>query len=642
MDKNAGTTLRTKLIFFIYLILTVAMLPLMAHDLFLAQQDARELLSNMARATLTAAREHIAQHFRQTIAIEAGIILSTKREMRRAAMVAAQTLSFVPPEHLAKAIADIAGQHSSSPIILFHTGRDVVPGPGAEKAEPALLATLTERARSAVILGEPDDVAVTDSSGRDHLACFVPFKDAPWLICALYPLDEATDFARLVKETHREGINAYLNALSIYPAGNIYVIHERTLEDFHTEKTPLEPSSRFLIQQAVQSDLDYVEIPTSGGKLHCFVTTVPGAPWIIALTIPQSAVTQPHWRMMTRQLAMFAGIAVLAFAVAFRLAAAQFGPLGEIIACVRSFPHQDFTKPLAFGDSLPLKRNDEIGVLARALMEMGRMLQETLDGMLKATAAKERMESELDMARRIQEGLLPALTPDIADHPAFELSASVTPAKVVGGDLYDFFFVSETKLCIALGDVSGKGVPAALFMSSAVTLLRGLARGMESPAAVLSAINRELAARNPENMFVTLAIGLYDTESALFTYSLAGHPAPVLVPGSDAPCRMLGGFSPDLVAGVMEDACYHDHAFKLEPGDALFFFTDGISEAPSAQGGFFGMEGILAGLESLRTKPLGELCQGMLKLAEDFGQGLPQADDATMLALRRKGGPHAG
>ena len=642
MDKNAGTTLRTKLIFFIYLILAVAMLPLMAHDLFLAQQNARELLSNMARATLTAAREHIAQHFRQTIAIEAGIILSTKREMRRAAMVAAQTLSFVPPEHLAKAIADIAGQHSSSPIILFHTGRDVVPGPGAEKAEPALLATLTERARSAVILGEPDDVAVTDSSGRDHLACFVPFKDAPWLICALYPLDEATDFARLVKETHREGINAYLNALSIYPAGNIYVIHERTLEDFHTEKTPLEPSSRFLIQQAVQSDLDYVEIPTSGGKLHCFVTTVPGAPWIIALTIPQSAVTQPHWRMMTRQLAMFAGIAVLAFAVAFRLAAAQFGPLGEIIACVRSFPHQDFTKPLAFGDSLPLKRNDEIGVLARALMEMGRMLQETLDGMLKATAAKERMESELDMARRIQEGLLPALTPDIADHPAFELSASVTPAKVVGGDLYDFFFVSETKLCIALGDVSGKGVPAALFMSSAVTLLRGLARGMESPAAVLSAINRELAARNPENMFVTLAIGLYDTESSLFTYSLAGHPAPVLVPGSDAPCRMLGGFSPDLVAGVMEDACYHDHAFKLEPGAALFFFTDGISEAPSAQGGFFGMEGILAGLESLRTKPLGELCQGMLKLAEDFGQGLPQADDATMLALRRKGGPHAG
>ena len=160
MDKNAGTTLRTKLICFIILVLAVAMLPLMAHDLFLAQQNARELVSNMARATLTAAREHIAQHFRQTIAIEAGIILSTKREMRRAAMVAAQTLSFVPPEHLAKAIADIAGQHSSSPIILFHTGRDVVPGPGAEKAEPALLATLTERARSAVILGEPDDVAV--------------------------------------------------------------------------------------------------------------------------------------------------------------------------------------------------------------------------------------------------------------------------------------------------------------------------------------------------------------------------------------------------------------------------------------------------------------------------------------------------
>jgi sigma-B regulation protein RsbU (phosphoserine phosphatase) len=104
---------------------------------------------------------------------------------------------------------------------------------------------------------------------------------------------------------------------------------------------------------------------------------------------------------------------------------------------------------------------------------------------------------------------------------------------------------------------------------------------------------------------------------------------------------MLGGFAPDLVAGVMENACYHDHAVALAPGDALFFFTDGISEAPGAQGGFFGMEGIVAGLERLRAKPLDQLCQGMLKLAEDFGQGLPQADDATMLAIRRKGGPHA-
>ncbi|MBQ4125173.1 MAG: serine/threonine-protein phosphatase, partial [Desulfovibrio sp.] len=604
-------------------------------------QNARDLVSNTARATLTAAREHIAQHFRQTIAIEAGIILSTKREMRRAAMVAAQTLSFADPEHIAKASAEMMRRHPGSPIILFHTGRDVVPGPGSEKTEPALLAALTVRARSANILGEPDDFAVADSDGRNHLACFVPVKDAPLLICALYPLDEVAGFARLVKEMHREGINAYLNSLSIYPAGGIHVIHERTLEDFHREKTPLEPSPRFLIQQAVHSGLDYVEIPTSGDILHCFVTTVPGAPWIIALTVPQSAVTMPHWRMMVRQLALFAGITVLAFAVAFRLAATQFGPLGEIIACVRSFPHQDFTKPLAFGDRLPLKRSDEIGILARALMEMGRMLQTTLDGMLKATAAKERMESELDMARRIQEGFLPPLAPDIADHPAFELFASVTPAKVVGGDLYDVFLVSETKLCVALGDVSGKGVPAALFMSSAVTLLRGLARGMESPATVLSAINRELATRNPENMFVTLAIGLFDTERSLFTYALAGHPAPILIPGSGAPCHMLGGFAPDLVAGVMEDACYHDHAIALAPGDALFFFTDGISEAPGTQGGFFGMEGIVAGLEQLRTKPLDELCQGMLKLAEDFGQGLPQADDATMLALRRKGGSHA-
>ena len=185
MDKNAGTTLRTKLICFIILVLAVAMLPLMAHDLFLAQQNARELVSNTARATLTAAREHIAQHFRQTIAIEAGIILSTRREMHRAAMVAAQMLSSADPSHIAKITTEITRQHSDSPLILFHTGRDIVPGPGSEKTEPALLAALTARARSTAVLGEPDDFAVADSAGRNHLACFVPIKGASWRICAL-------------------------------------------------------------------------------------------------------------------------------------------------------------------------------------------------------------------------------------------------------------------------------------------------------------------------------------------------------------------------------------------------------------------------------------------------------------------------
>ncbi|MBR5050932.1 MAG: SpoIIE family protein phosphatase, partial [Desulfovibrio sp.] len=583
---HSGSTLYHKFLGFILLVLAIAMLPLMAHDLYLSWQNAQMMANKSAQATLHAAREHISSHLKQSIAIEAGILQSTKLEMRRAAKTAADLLAFADHDRIAQAATLLARTRANAPLILFRTGRNFSPAAGADSADPALLEAVSERARTAAALGEADDFAVADSSGRYFLACLKPIKGAPYLLCLLFPLDEAGNFASLVKELHREGIVAYLKSLATYPGGAIHVINARTLEDFREESSPLTPHMRFLIQQAVQTGLTYLELPAGDDEFHCFLETIPGSSWILALTASKNRIRKPFLRMLARQTALLATIMLLAVLAAIQLGAMQFRPLGEIIDCVRAFPSQDFTKPLTFGDRLPLKRKDEFGALARALMDMGHMLQSTLDGMLKATAAKERMESELDMARRIQEGLLPAISPEMASHPAFELSASVTPARLVGGDFYDAFFVDETKLLVALGDVSGKGVPAALFMSSAVTLLRGLSRGTESPAAVLCAINKELAARNPENMFVTLAVGLFDTQSSVFTFALAGHPAPVLVPGNGAPCRLLDGFTPELVAGVMEDACYHDHAVALAPGDALFFYTDGISEAPGAQGGF--------------------------------------------------------
>ncbi|MCR5258483.1 MAG: SpoIIE family protein phosphatase, partial [Desulfovibrio sp.] len=418
------------------------------------------------------------------------------------------------------------------------------------------------------------------------------------------------------------------------------VLNASTLEDFLPSDAPFDPTSRLLLQQALQEGKSFTKIPSATGPLHCYLGSVPGRDWLIAVAVPEHAMRQPVLRMLARQAALLLAIMALAGLAALRLGIVQFRPLGEIIAVVRDFPRQDFTRPLDFNSRLPLGRRDELGDLARALVEMGEMLRKTLDGMLKATAAKERLEGELTAARRIQEGLLPTLTPEFGPHATLELFASMKPARHVGGDLYDFFFVSETKLCVAVGDVAGKGVPAALFMSSAVTLLRGLSHGMASPAAIVSAINRDLSARNPENMFVTMAVGIYDTRTCVFTFTLAGHPAPALVPGAGGDCRLLDDFTPDIVAGVLANACYHDHKIALEPGDTLFFYTDGISEAPGAQGEFFGQKGILHGLEKLRDKALPEVCNGMLRLAENFSQALPQADDATVLALRRKGNPH--
>ncbi|MBR6467560.1 MAG: hypothetical protein IKT16_05350, partial [Desulfovibrio sp.] len=385
MAMHSGSTLYRKFLGFILLVLAIAMLPLMAHDLYLSWQNARDMANKSAQATLMAAREHVSSHLKQAIAIEAGIIRSTKLEMRRAARTAAELLAFADHSRIAEAATHLARTRKDAPLILFRTGRIFAPAAGAESADPVLLEAVSERARTAAALGEADDYAVADSSGRYFLSCLEPVKGAPYLLCLLFPLDEAGNFASLVKELHREGIVAYLKSLAAYPGGTIHVIDARTLEDFREESSPLAPRMRFLIQQAVQAGLPYVELPGDGDDFHCFLETVPGSRWILALTASKNSIRRPFLRMLARQTALLAAIMLLAVLAAIQLGAVQFRPLGEIIKCVRAFPNQDFTKPLAIGDRLPLKRKDEFGALARALMDMGHMLQSTLDGMLKAT-----------------------------------------------------------------------------------------------------------------------------------------------------------------------------------------------------------------------------------------------------------------
>ena len=284
----------------------------------------------------------------------------------------------------------------------------------------------------------------------------------------------------------------------------------------------------------------------------------------------------------------------------------------------------------------PPAGRDEVGRLALSFSGMQRSLKEYIENLKVTTAAKERIESELSIASEIQRGILPNIFPPFPDRSDFNLFATLKPAREVGGDLYDFFMLDEEHLCFSVGDVSGKGVPAALFMTITQTLVKTRA-GLD-PAAALARVNNDLARDNPSLMFVTLFLGILNLATGELSYCNAGHNPPYrLRPGKAAGAVEALPTTDGIALGVMADYDFAGAKVRLEPGDTLFIFTDGVTEAANSELELFGetrLEKLLAGLSA--TPPRGLADQVMLAV-ERFAGEAPQADDITMLVIRFNG-----
>lgn len=251
--------------------------------------------------------------------------------------------------------------------------------------------------------------------------------------------------------------------------------------------------------------------------------------------------------------------------------------------------------------------NDEILDLYQDIQEMQTRILADMDDLQTMTAEKERASTELHMAASIQQGALPALTSDITDRPEFTLSADMIPAREVGGDFYDFFFYDEDHLVLVIADVSNKGVPASLFMMASKIMIGTYARQGTSPAEILTSVNQELYRINKSRMFVTVWLGILDIPSGVLTCSNAGHQRPI-VRGSDGVFRILKD-KHGLVVAVRARSKYSDYQIQLAPGDAIFVYTDGVTEANNADGEFYGedrLEAVLnrtAGSAGSSTSP---------------------------------------
>jgi phosphoserine phosphatase RsbU/P len=292
-----------------------------------------------------------------------------------------------------------------------------------------------------------------------------------------------------------------------------------------------------------------------------------------------------------------------------------YGDMRNIRAAMNGGAFDFLTKPLDFRD----------------FEKTIRRTQEALDATRRGIQAREELaalEQELEIAARIQASILPR---DSAPRDApYEIFAEMKPARQVGGDFYDFFAIGEHRLGFVIGDVSGKGIPAALYMAVCRTLLRATALQNLSPGECLEYANHVLYGQGEAGVFVTVFYGILHTDTGLVEYAIAGHNPPYRISAGLERIEKPGG----AVAGLLPGLTYETGALSLVPGDSIFLFTDGVTESMNGEGRFFGERRLCEALGALRSSPPEEMVRGALRAVDEFSTGAPQADDVTAMAVK--------
>ena len=282
----------------------------------------------------------------------------------------------------------------------------------------------------------------------------------------------------------------------------------------------------------------------------------------------------------------------------------------------------------------------ELRLLADNVKSMADGVASYMTNLKAVTSEKERIGTELNLAARIQEAMLPDSFPAFPGRRDFDICAVMDPAKEVGGDFYDFFLVDDTHLCIVVADVSGKGVPGALFMMISKSVVQNSAMTGCSPAEVLEAVNNQICRNNREEMFVTVWLGILDTVTGTLTASSAGHEYPALLPGGGS--FELVKDRHGLVIGARKGIHYRNYELQLMPGAKLFLYTDGVPEASNQDNEMFGTERMLAALNIEPSAEPQTILRNVRKAVDDFVGEAEQFDDITMLCFEYKGGAASG
>ncbi len=280
------------------------------------------------------------------------------------------------------------------------------------------------------------------------------------------------------------------------------------------------------------------------------------------------------------------------------------------------------------------RTNDEIEILAESFCELSKQTKKYINDITEITKEKERISTEMKLANRIQHNSIPHVFPPFPDYDEFEIYASMDPAREVGGDFYDYFLIDDDHLCLVISDVSGKGVPGALFMMISKVILQNLAMLGKGPAEILAKANEAICANNNEEMFVTVWIGILEISTGKIIAANAGHEYPAIMKdGKFSLLKDKHGF----VIGGMEGMMYRDYEITLEPGDKLFVYTDGVPESTNAENEMFGTDRMIDVLNEDPQADPEKILRHMSTAIDNFVLEAEQFDDITMMCITYNG-----
>ena len=369
-------------------------------------------------------------------------------------------------------------------------------------------------------------------------------------------------------------------------------------------------------------------VKMEGRKFDVFYAPVSDSGWSMGIAVPITSLLKPavNFGFLILMLIL---LGLLIMSLICRKAIKKFAqPLVQLAGSATEVARGKFDAPLP-----EIKTEDEIRLLRDSFDNMQKSLSKYIEELTETTAQKASMESELDIAKNIQMSMLPMTWPAFPERNDIDIFGSLTPAKAVGGDLYDFC-IRDGKLFFCIGDVSGKGIPASLVMAVISSMFRTLSASEDGPDKLVSVINSSMAARNESMMFVTLFAGELDLKTGKLKYCNAGHNAPIIL--EDGTPRFLEADA-NVPVGIMPDWKYSLQTTVLPTGSVLFLYTDGLTEAAREDGSLFGEDRVFSNLSGLpAATPSKNIVSHMIDSVKEYVGDAEQSDDLTMLVIKVK------
>lgn len=492
----------------------------------------------------------------------------------------------------------------------------------------------------------------TDSYGHVCITAAMSYRDSSGKIAGVVASD--VYLTSIIEDAMKLKIGD-TGSCFILDADLNFIAHPKMDEpDFKTELTDHIGASSF-IDLLKSSAIGIRETSYEGQNSYIAFSRLNETGWIFCASIETQEVTAPAVKakadsdMLTERsqqqmqkllfaifrmfIIFFAVVGIAIIMLSFAVSGTITRPIEELAVNAQAIGEGNFDHKIA------VRSKDEVGQLAKRFNEMQDNLKHYLDHLKKVTAERERISTELNLATQIQADMLPRIFPPYPDRKEFDLYATMNPAKEVGGDFYDFFMIDDDHLALVMADVSGKGVPAALFMVIAKTLIKTRSQMGGTPSEILADVNTQLCEGNDAELFVTVWLGILTISTGHVDASNAGHEYPAIM-------RAGGGYelfktkqSP--AVATMEGLRFRASEFDLNPGDNLYIYTDGVAEATNSDDELYGTDRMLEALNQTIGMSAKDILFTMKKSVDDFTGEAPQFDDITMLCLKYFGGENS-